>query len=78
MRELFFKLFEMSHFNTGIQVTAFSIPHFVYLFLIFGGIVLAWRLLRNKSEEKKEQALRILSYALVASYLSDFFVHEFV
>ena len=78
MRELFFKLFEMSHFNTGIQVTAFSIPHFVYLFLIFGGIVLAWRLLRNKSNEKKEQALRILSYALVVSYLSDFFVHEFV
>ena len=48
MRELFFKLFEMSHFNTGIQVTAFSIPHFVYLFLIFGGIVLAWRLLRQR------------------------------
>lgn len=78
MRELFFKLFEMSHFNTGITITAFSIPHFVYLFLIFGGIVLAWRLLRNKNAQKKEQALRFVAYAVVLSYLSDFFVHDFV
>ncbi len=78
MRQLFFKLFEMSHFDTGIKITAFSIPHFVYLFLIFGGIFLAWRLLRNKPEEKKERALRFLAYALMLSYLSDFFVHEFV
>lgn len=78
MRELFFKLFEMSHFNTGISITAFSIPHFVYLFLIFGGIVLAWYLLRNKDAQKKEQALRFVAYTVVLSYLSDFFVHEFV
>lgn len=78
MRQLFFKLFEMSHFNTGIKITAFSIPHFVYLFLIFGGVVLAWRLLRQKSGEQKEKALRFLAYALAVSYFSDFFVHEFV
>ena len=68
----------MSHFGTGIKVTAFSIPHFVYLFLIFGGIFLTWKLLRDQKEEKKERALRFLAYALVISYLSDFFVHEFV
>ena len=78
MRELFFKLFEMSHFNTGIKITAFSIPHLVYLVLIIGGIVLAWRVLRQKTEQTKEKALRFLAYAVVLSYLSDFFVHEFV
>ena len=78
MRELFFKLFEMSHFNTGIKITPFSVPHLVYMFLIFGGITLAWYLLRDKDDSKKEKALRFLSYALVISYLSDFFVHDFV
>lgn len=78
MRDLFFKLFAMSHFDTGIKITPFSIPHLVYLVLIFGGIVFGWRLLRRKSEECHERALRFLAYALVISYLSDFFVHEFV
>lgn len=78
MRDLFFKLFSMSHFNTGIQVTAFSVPHLVYLFLIFGGIALAWYRLRKKDAGRQEKALRFLAYALVISYLSDFFVHEFV
>ena len=48
MRELFFQLFAMSHFDTGIKITAFSVPHFVYLFLIFGGIALTWLLFRKK------------------------------
>lgn len=78
MRDLFFKLFRMSHFNTGISITAFSIPHIVYLILIFGGIVGAYLVLRNRSEQSKEKALRLLAYALVLSYLSDFFVHDFV
>lgn len=78
MRDLFIKLFEMSHFDTGIQITPFSIAHIVYLIVIFGGIVAAWFCLRNKSTEAKTKALRFLCYALVLSYLSDFFVHEFV
>ncbi|MBQ8374018.1 MAG: YwaF family protein [Clostridia bacterium] len=78
MRELFLKLFAMSHFNTGIKVTAFSVPHIVYLVLIFGGIVAAGLILRNKSMETKDKVLRILAYALVISYLSDFFMHDFV
>lgn len=78
MRNLFFKLFESSHFGSGIQVTPFSVSHIVYLVLIFGGIVGGWLLLRNKNGEEKERALRFLAYALVLSYLSDFFVHEFV
>lgn len=78
MRELFFKLFAMSHFDTGISITAFSIPHFVYLFLIFGGIWLTWLRNRKQSEDKTEAVLRFLAYGLILSYLSDFFVHDFV
>ncbi len=78
MRELFFKLFEMSHFDTDITVTPFSLAHIVYLVLIFGGIIGTWFAFRNKSAESKEKVLRFLAYALVLSYLSDFFVHEFV
>ena len=78
MRELFFELFEMSHFDTGIKVTPFSVPHFIYMFLIFGGIILTWWQMRNKAPNQKEKTLRFLAYALLLSYLSDFFVHDFV
>ena len=78
MRDLCFKLFEMSHFNTGIKITAFSIPHIVYMVLIFGSVIGLYFLFRNKAAEKKECLLRALAYALAFSYLSDFFCHEFV
>lgn len=78
MRKFLFKLFEMSHFNTGIKITPFSPAHIVYITLIFGGIFLGWFFLRKKTEEKKEKALRILAYALAFSYFSDFFFHDFV
>ena len=78
MRDLFFKLFSMSHFNTGIQITPFSVAHIVYIVLIFGSIILSWLLLRKKDAQTKEKALRLVAYALAVSYLSDFFVHEFV
>ena len=78
MRDLFFKLFSMSHFNTGIKITAFSIPHFVYMFLIFGTAVLLYCLFKDKQTDAKVKVLRVLAYLLVLSYLSDFFVHEFV
>ena len=78
MRALFFKLFATSHFGTGIKITPFSLAHIVYLILIFGGIAVAYVVLRGKDSARKEKALRFLAYALVISYLSDFFVHEFV
>jgi len=78
VRNLFIKLFAMSHFDTGISITPFSIAHIVYLVLIFGGIVVGWLALRNKTPQAKTKLLRFLAYALVISYLSDFFVHEFV
>lgn len=78
MRDLFFNLFKSSHFNTGIKITAFSIPHIIYAILIAGAIVGIYFLFRNKSEDKKEKLMRFLAYAIVISYLSDFFVHDFV
>ena len=78
MRNLFTKLFEMSHFNTGISITPFSISHIVYMVLIFGGIVIGWLAFRNKTDSAKTKLVRFLAYALVTSYISDFFVHEFV
>ena len=78
MRDLLFKLFAMSYFDTGIQITPFSPAHIVYIVLIFGGTAAAWLVLRKKSAQTKEKFLRLLAYGLVVSYLSDFFCHEFV
>lgn len=78
MRELFFTLFEQSHFNTGIKVTPFSLSHVFYLLLIFGGIVGGYFLLRKCTMERKISVMKILIVLLTVSYISDFFVHEFV
>lgn len=78
MRELFMKLFAMSHFDSGIQITPFSVAHIVYMVLIFGGVVAGYFALRHRDAEAKEKALRFLAYALALSYFSDFFVHDFV
>lgn len=78
MRDLFFKLFATSYFDTGIKITPFSVAHIVYIVLIFGGTFLGWRLLHKKELAQKDRLLRLLAYALVFSYLSDFFFHEFV
>ncbi len=78
MRELLFKLFGASHFQTGIKITAFSIPHFVYLFLIFGTVVFLYFRYRDCSAQQQKKLLRGLVYAIMLSYLSDFFVQEFV
>lgn len=78
MRDLFFVLFEKSHFNTGIAITAFSIPHLVYFLLITGSIASGYFLLRRKTIASRQQGLRVLAYAIAISYFSDFFVHEFV
>lgn len=78
MRDLFFKLLSDSHFNTGIMVTAFSIPHIVYLLLITGAIVATAIIINKKGENAKNKVLRFLAYALILSYILDFFVHDFV
>ena len=78
MRDLFFKLFESSHFNTGISVTAFSLSHIVYLALIVGAVLGLYFAYRRAPYEKKKKLLDVIVIAITVSYLSDFFVHEFV
>ena len=73
MREFLMKLFAMSFFDTGIQITPFSGAHIAYMALIFGGIAAGYAALRHKTADKKEKALRLLAYALAISYFSDFF-----
>ena len=78
MRELFFKIFADSYFNTGISITAFSIPHIVWLLLIGGGIWFAGYRFKGKDMQTKEKTLEFLAKALVIVYIFDFFTHEFV
>lgn len=78
MRELFFKLFEQSHFGTNIQIEPFNLSHIVYLVIIFGAIIGGYFLLRKDTKEQQLHVLRIMAYLIVISYVSDFFVHEFV
>ncbi len=78
MRDLFFKLFNDKPFGTQAEFSALSLSHVFYFVLIVGLVIGGYFLLRKKTEEQKGKALRILAYALVISYLSDFFVHEFV
>ena len=46
--------------------------------LIFGAIVLTALSMRRKDEAQRERTLRFFAYAVVISYLSDFFFHDFV
>lgn len=78
MRDFCFKLFADSYFNTGISITAFSVPHIVYLILIAGGIFLAGYSFKGKDMQAKDKTMRFLAYALVSLYIFDFFTHEFV
>ena len=77
MRDLFFKLFKDSHFDTGISITAFSVSHIVYLVLIIGAIVGLYFLYRNEPYEKKRRLVSLIAILVLVSYISDFFMHEF-
>ena len=72
MRDLFFKLFSMSFFDTGIQITPFSPAHIVYIALIFGGTAAAWLALRKKSVHTKEKFLRLLAYPVIVLLIFKF------
>ncbi len=78
MRALFFKLFSDTPTGSSAVIEAFNIWHILYSLVILGGIIGCAFLLKNKSLERKDKVLRILAIALAVSYLSDFFVHDFV
>ena len=58
MRDFCFKLFADSYFNTGISITAFSVPHIVYLILIAGGIFWAGYRFKGKEMQTKDKTMR--------------------
>ncbi len=78
MRDLFFKIFEQSHFQSGIKITAFSVTHLILILLITGIILFLYHRFRNRTEQEKEKLLRSLVYAIMICYLADFFFQEFV
>lgn len=78
MRNLFFKLFSDAPLGSTIEIESFNIWHILYLVLIFGLIITAAFVFKNKSMEKKEKILRILAFSMIFSYLTDYFVHDFV
>ena len=60
-----------------LEIAFLSFFHILYLVIIVSlTIALAYYL--NKHEDKKKPALRLLAYALVALYVSDFFLQPFV
>ena len=77
MRDLFFKLLEMSHFDTKSRVTPFSAPHLIYLFIILVCVVGGHFLLRKETQTQKEHTLRILASCAVIFYIVDIFASNF-
>ncbi len=61
-----------------LEITLFSVWHFLYIFLILGAIFLGAYLLKNKSKEIRRGVLSTISTLIVVTYLGDFFVHPFV
>lgn len=72
MREFLLKLFSTSEGN--IEITLFSIWHILYILLIIGGAIGACFLLRGKDNEKKTKVMRGLAYAVIITYIVDFFI----
>lgn len=78
MRNFFFKLFRDVPFGTSVEISSFNIWHILYLAAIFGCIIGGAFVLRKKSMDVKEKVLKTLAFLLMFSYLTDFFVHDFV
>lgn len=78
MRQFFFKLFSDTPTGSGVEIESFNLWHFGYLILIFGLILLAYFLLRDKSAEAKNKLLSGLALFVIISYVSDYLFHDFV
>lgn len=57
--------------------SCFSVWHFIYMLLIFGGTVLTILLLKNKSQETKTKAVNIAVSIAFGLYMADFFLMPF-
>lgn len=76
MRNFLIKLFGTS--EGSVDMSLFSVWHFLYLAAIAGAIVGAAFALRKKSPEYKNKTLKILSIVTLCIYIADFFLQPFV
>lgn len=61
----------------GVIFTCFGIWHILYMVAIFGAILTAIFLLRNKSETIRQRALDIAIGCAFGLYIADFFLMPF-
>ena len=61
----------------GITFSCFGIWHFLYLFVIFGAIILVILFLKNKSQAAKQRAINISVNLSFVLYIADFFLMPF-
>ena len=61
----------------NIIFKCFSIWHFLFMFIIFGGIITAIILLKNRSQKTKQKVLNIVITSVFALYILDFFLMPF-
>lgn len=61
-----------------MEITLFSIWHFLYLILIIGGTIGTAFIFKNRSEKTKKIALQVYAYLVLFVYLIDFFIQPLV
>lgn len=77
MREFLLNLFGTK--SGSVEITLFSVWHFLYLFLIAGGVVLTLVLLNKKVTEKTRQTyVRVLAWCVPGIYIFNLFVMAFL
>ena len=75
MNKFFEKIFGTT--SGSVEITLFSIWHILWIVLILGLALIAYFLLRNKSERTKTITLNVLAYLVIGSYILDFFIMPF-
>lgn len=71
MKEWFISLFQDD--LGGLEITLFSFWHILYLAIIFGAIITASFLLKNKSDETKKKVVDYILIFTALSYFCDLF-----
>ena len=61
----------------GPVFTCFGLYHWIYIFLIVGGILLTVLLLKNKSQKAQQKAVLLSVHIAFGLYIADFFMMPF-
>lgn len=72
MKEFFAELF--SEHNSTNKIGLFDEWHFLYLFIIFGSVILLSIIFRSKDENAKTKLLKIMAGLTIGLYIADFFI----